>query len=60
MNWRRLIATPESQIGPSYRITEQRWKGAISALGQKQTYALQKVMSAVTPVAIDSVFRHSP
>ena len=48
MNSRRLIAAPEAQEEASYPPKPARWKGlAMSALGQKRTFAPQKLMSAL-------------
>jgi hypothetical protein len=51
MNSRRLIDSPEAKDLPSYRLKLTYWKGPMSALGQKQTFAPQKVMSALPPKA---------
>ena len=52
MNSRRLIASPEAKDRASYRQKLVHWKGPpMSALGQKQTYALHKGMSALPPIA---------
>jgi hypothetical protein len=40
---------PKVQDRASYRIKQQRWKWAMSALGQKQTCAAHKPMSAKMP-----------
>src|SRR5215475_9391446 len=43
MNSRRLIATPDAQEAAWYRVKPARGKALpMSALGQKQTYAVQK------------------
>src|SRR5262249_59186246 len=47
MNSRRLIAVPASSGASSYLLRPANRKGAMSALGQKQTGALQKSMSAL-------------
>ena len=47
MNSRRLMPSPGREGELSYRIQEPLWKGAMSALGQKQTCAVQNVMSAL-------------
>jgi hypothetical protein len=46
MNSRRLIAFPKAQNEVSYQA-----EVAMSALGQKQTFALQNGMSALPPIA---------
>ena len=55
MNSRRLIASPKARDKPSYQFKITNWKGsaaaAMSALGQKQTYAAQKGMSVLPPIA---------
>ena len=55
MNSRRLIAPPEAKDKTSYPLKLDYWKGlsvrAMSALGQKQTFAPQKVMSALPATA---------
>src|SRR5262249_41653918 len=56
MNSRRLIASPEAQDKASYRQTSPLEGGSemtppMSALGQKRTFAPQKVMSALPPKA---------
>ena len=52
MNSRRRIASPEAQGQASYRLKLVTERGAaMSALGQKRTYAVQKVMSALPPKA---------
>jgi hypothetical protein len=57
MNSRRRIASPKVRDKSSYRATPMRAhkitikRQAISALGQKQTCALQKAMSALPPKA---------
>jgi hypothetical protein len=52
MNSRRLIAAPEAQEEASYPPKPARWKGlAMSALGQKRTFAVQNAMSALPPKA---------
>ena len=43
MNSRRLIASPETEKVSAYAIT---LKGAMSAKGQKQTFAVQQPMPA--------------
>src|SRR5262245_46373353 len=40
-------ASPEARDIASYRLWLALWKGALSALGQKQTYAAQRGMSAL-------------
>ena len=45
----RLNANPEGQDRRSYRRRLALWKGPMSALGQKQTCAAQKVMPALPP-----------
>jgi hypothetical protein len=42
MNSRRLIASPEAQDEAAYQV-----EPVMSALGQKQTFAPQKVMSTL-------------
>ena len=53
--WRRLIASPEAQEKALYQpgvVLSKGWhETSMSALGQKQTYALQKAMSALPPIA---------
>jgi len=52
MNSRRLIVapTPEDKDQPFYRFGMGDWKRlSMSALGQKQTYAAQQVMSSLPP-----------
>src|SRR4030095_17249676 len=44
MNPRRLITDPE--VSGRYRHKLAHWKRSMSALGQKRTFATQKVMSA--------------
>jgi hypothetical protein len=53
MNSRRLIASPEAQDKASSRLKLAHFKGPqpMSALGQKRTFALQQVMSALPPKA---------
>src|SRR5262245_19415130 len=47
-NLRRLIASPEAQDKASYRSELGDWKWQpMSALGQKQTFAMQQPMSAL-------------
>src|SRR5262249_15063784 len=53
---RRLIASPEARERPSYQLKVASRKGlgvrrTMSALGQKQTYAAHKRMSALPPIA---------
>jgi hypothetical protein len=53
MNSRRLIASPEAKDRASYRQKLVHWKGPpMSALGQKQTFAMQQGMSALPPIAV--------
>jgi hypothetical protein len=49
MKSRRLIVAPRT--GRLYRIEQLRRKGQMSALGQKQTCAAQKIMSTLPPKA---------
>jgi hypothetical protein len=62
MKSRRLINFPEAQRKPSYRLKVALGKAPVgikeriddvpmSALGQKQTYSVQKLMSALPPKA---------
>src|SRR5262249_28364691 len=59
MNSRRLIASPEAWDWRAYEPKVTRLAGKhrsssgwpMSALGQKQTYAVQKPMSALPPIA---------
>jgi hypothetical protein len=56
MNSRRLIASPEGQDEALYRLKLAQRKGSLSdqpmsALGQKQTFAVQNRMSALPPKA---------
>src|SRR4029079_5022132 len=52
MNSRRLIATPDAQDAAWYRVTRDSLRDVLmSALGQKQTYAVHKGMSALPPIA---------
>src|SRR5262245_55911440 len=48
MNSRRLIGDPEGS--GQYRLRLAHWKRPKSALGQKQTSALQKGMSTLPPI----------
>ena len=49
---RRLIASPEAQDKASYRFKSSSVReGPMSALGQKQTFAVQYAMSALPPIA---------
>src|SRR5262245_3640675 len=61
INSRRLIAAPEAQDRASYRAQEhsgraERKACKMSALGQKQTFAVQKGMSALPPIATSIAF----
>src|SRR4030095_8858924 len=47
----RLIDSPEAKDLPSYRLKPAYWKGPMSALGHKRTYAVDKGMSALPPIA---------
>src|SRR5262245_35978058 len=51
MNSRRLIAVPASSGASSYLLRPANRKGAMSALGQKQTCAAHQLMSALPPIA---------
>src|SRR5262245_20189161 len=56
MNWRRCILPPDGSDRASYWLKQAHWKGQnchMSALGQKQTYAVQKSMSALHPIATE-------
>src|SRR6516225_364294 len=67
---RRLIVVPEAQETTSYRLklvhrrgtgTRAVLRSRMSALGQKQTSALQNVMSALHPIATaNAKFRKRP
>src|SRR5262249_3640684 len=57
MNSRRLIVAPEAKVRQSYRQRPVHRKGSsMSALGQKQTFALHKPMSALPPKATLNAF----
>src|SRR5262249_55070863 len=49
MNSRRLIATPEAQDRASYRLKTSTSEGAMSALGQKQTFFRCETYVRFTP-----------
>src|SRR5262249_41349306 len=52
MNSRRLIATPDAQDAAWYRVKRDSLRDvSMSALGHKQTYAVQNAMSALHPIA---------
>src|SRR5215470_18638872 len=52
MTSRRLIASPEARDEAWYWLKRQSLRDeSMSALGQKQTYAMQKRMSALPPKA---------
>src|SRR5262245_60473209 len=56
MNWRRLIVAPEAQTRNGSNLCQRSGGGRLgfrpmSALGQKQTCAVQLVMSALSPKA---------
>src|SRR5262252_5524052 len=52
MNSRRLIATPDAQDAAWYRVKRDSLRDvSMSALGQKQTYAVHNGMSALPPKA---------
>ena len=44
-----VIASPEAQDTPSYRLNPALERAAMSALGHKRTFAVQNVMSALPP-----------
>src|SRR5262249_21177443 len=48
-NSRRLIATPEAQDRASYRLKTSTSEGAMSALGQKQTFFRCETYVRFTP-----------
>src|SRR5262245_20471525 len=52
MNSRRLIATPDAQDAAWYRVKRDSLRDvSMSALGQKQTHAVQQRMSGLPPIA---------
>jgi len=52
MNSRRRIASPEAQDKASWRLKRATLRDdPMSALGQKQTFAAHKLMSALPPKA---------
>jgi hypothetical protein len=45
------LALGKARVTPAYRIKQQRRKRAMSAMGQKETFAPQYFMSALPPTA---------